>query len=204
MLNWFDYLIDTYLSYITGCTLSSCLFPYSRLQPSIDGFHSYENSCDLFNYLLRKRFCTRNCNIYPERPLDSGALSSSNFSNNGFGRSSANSSANTKFSAHGGQRLSQTHKMSWSCCLGVVPYVWMGLCCFYNLLTNFQGFELIQCTEHPFPSNQVSAIASSHHEREKASVSCTKCSVTSVLLPFVTRGDLETSPSARMSSWTKG
>ena len=30
---------------------------YSRLQPNIDDrFHSYENSCELFNYLLSKLF----------------------------------------------------------------------------------------------------------------------------------------------------
>ena len=35
---------------------------YSRLQPNIDDrFHSYENSCELFNYLLSQQ------NIFPGR-----------------------------------------------------------------------------------------------------------------------------------------
>ena len=39
---------------------------YSRLQPNIDDrFHSYENSCELFNYLLSKYFCAANHGIQP-------------------------------------------------------------------------------------------------------------------------------------------
>lgn len=37
---------------------------YSRLQPDIDDrFHSYENSCELFNYLLSKLYICRKLNL---------------------------------------------------------------------------------------------------------------------------------------------
>lgn len=37
---------------------------YSRLQPDIDDrFHSYENSCELFNYLLSKSYIFRKLNL---------------------------------------------------------------------------------------------------------------------------------------------
>jgi hypothetical protein len=45
--------------------------------------------------------------IYPEPPLDSDGPASSNFQNNGFGTSSTNSFANTKYSAHAGRKLLQ-------------------------------------------------------------------------------------------------
>ena len=100
---------------------------YSRLQPNIDDrFHSYENSCELFNYLLS-----------PYRSLPPSSWShlpfqipraqfNSNCLNNGSGTSLTNLYTNIKSSAPGAQKSSQkqmTNSRCWQRVAQLVPFL---------------------------------------------------------------------------------
>ena len=83
---------------------------YSRLQPDIDDrFHSYENSCELFNYLLSALFFSL-CTKRSVRPVHNDfsqirrtVLYHSSFQNSGCGISSTSLSINSSLSTSGAQ-----------------------------------------------------------------------------------------------------
>jgi len=119
---------------------------YSRLQPNIDDrFHSYENSCELFNYLLSKR-----C-VFPK--IVTFIL-------------------NQRLDSDGSVELEPPEQWLWDIIdefiyqyqvfctwrskvttntqdelIMLAEGVWTDFCCFYCLLMTFQGLELIQCPE---------------------------------------------------------
>jgi len=95
---------------------------YSRLQPNIDDrFHSYENSCELFNYLLSS-LCFHVSFIWFLFWLQIRmVLYHSSCLNNGFGILLTNLSTNFKFFARGGRRSSQKRMTNLWCLPIVAP-----------------------------------------------------------------------------------
>jgi hypothetical protein len=93
---------------------------YSRLQPDIDDrFHSYENSCELFNYLL-----SGVCHLLHSRPAQvmrtqtrRMALYRFSFRNSGYGTSSTSLSINSSPSTCGVQKSRPRRRKNWSCWL---------------------------------------------------------------------------------------
>ena len=121
---------------------------YSRLQPNIDDrFHSYENSCELFNYLLsafhhnqQVNKCNKNMTYNVLQILKD--LYSLNCRNNGSGISSTNSSINIRFSVLGDQKLLRKHRMNLQCWLRVAlwgPFI-MSVCKFQSADLFFHRF----------------------------------------------------------------
>lgn len=110
---------------------------YSRLQPNIDDrFHSYENSCELFNYLLstsiKKDLTIWHLSNMLQILKD---LCSLNCRNNGFGISLTNLFINIRFSAPGAQKLLLKHQMNLQC--------WLRVALWGSLLCRFADVELL-------------------------------------------------------------
>ena len=90
---------------------------YSKLQPNIDErFHSYENSCELFNYLLSESCVSFLVVCIPECAFQTVTVRyRSHYLHNGYGTSSTSSSTSSSHSAPGGPKSTPRPTKNFRC-----------------------------------------------------------------------------------------